>query len=212
MRLGPTSTETLRLPWVISSRTPYWRRGISPPRSELRKVWIRLRRRPAESDHRRRHPFLTTLTASCNGEVRPSTRKPPPGSSCFAIRPWGSSTFPEWSSRCSTRSGGPGRAAEDHQSTYVSVLCCTLFLQVCYRSRVRWVAVRVPFNNMVAAHLISFVARLSFLFGAFFLTIIFGPLPELGAFPPRGERSRAGCPSLRFVRPYCCSLELERFG
>lgn len=212
MRLGPTSTETLRLPWVISSRTPYWRRGISPPRSELRKVWIRLRRRPAESDHRRRHPFLTTLTASCNGEVRPSTRKPPPGSSCFAIRPWG--RLPSLNRlpgvpRGQEALGEPQRIT---QSTYVSVLCCTLFLQVCYRSRVRWVAVRVPFNNMVAAHLISFVARLSFLFGAFFLTIIFGPLPELGAFPPRGERSRAGCPSLRFVRPYCCSLELERFG
>jgi hypothetical protein len=109
----------------------------------------------------------------------------------------------------------PGRAPEDQSvHSHISVLCCTLFLQICYWSRVRWVAVRVPFHNIVVAHLISFAARLSFLFGgAFFSTIYFRHLPELGSLSPLGRAIMSGVSiaSVLFGL-YCYSLELERFG
>lgn len=106
-----------------------------------------------------------------------------------------------------------GEPQQISRSTYASILFCTLFFQVCYWSRVLWVAVRVPFNNVVA-HLISFVARLSFLFGgAFFSTIFFRHLPELGALPPLGRAILSGVSIAAVLFGlYCYSLELERFG
>ncbi len=99
-------------------------------------------------------------------------------------------------------------------STQAALLGCTLVMQACYWARLRWVAVHAPFHNIFIAHLISFVARLSFLFGgALFSAIFFRHLPELGVLPPVGQSMiKAISIGAILFGLFCYSLELERFG
>ncbi|RYG97852.1 MAG: hypothetical protein EON58_08755 [Alphaproteobacteria bacterium] len=99
-------------------------------------------------------------------------------------------------------------------STLLVILVVGLLLQASYWARMRWVTVAAPFQSVVASHLLSFVARLAFLFGGvLFSTIFFRHLPESNTLPPLGHSILQGALILLVLFGFFCySVELERLA
>ena len=99
-------------------------------------------------------------------------------------------------------------------STLLVILEVALVLQVSYWARMRWVEVRAPFRSVFVSHLLSFAARLAFLFGGvLFSTIFFRHLPESNSLPPLGQSLLQGALILLVLFGFFCySVELERLA
>ncbi|AHK05095.1 hypothetical protein At15955_52200 (plasmid) [Agrobacterium tumefaciens] len=99
-------------------------------------------------------------------------------------------------------------------STLLTILAVALLLQASYWTRMRWVEVRAPFHSIFVSHLLSFAARLAFLFGGvLFSTIFFRHLPESNTLPPLGHTVLQGALILLVLFSFFCySVELERLA
>jgi hypothetical protein len=106
---------------------------------------------------------------------------------------------------------------EQHQlklSQHIVIMTLAALLHGFYWTRLRWVSVVAPFQNVFVAHLCSFWSRVSFFFGgALFSTLFFRHLPELDALPPLG-RITFGVFEIVTVlfALFCYSQELERLA
>jgi len=107
-----------------------------------------------------------------------------------------------------------GEYQELRISTQIAILGGITLLHFCYWTRLKWIAVTPPFHSILAAHICSFVGRLSFLFsGALFSSIFFRHVPQLDMFPPFGQAlfKTLYVAGILFSF-FCYSLELERLG
>jgi hypothetical protein len=106
---------------------------------------------------------------------------------------------------------------EQHQlklSQHIAIMTFAALLHGFYWTRLRWVSVIVPFQNVFLAHLCAFWSRVSFFFGgALFSTLFFRHLPELEALPSLG-RSALGVLEITTVlfALFCYSQELDRLA
>lgn len=107
-----------------------------------------------------------------------------------------------------------GERQQIHLKSIFAILTGAVIQQACYWSRMQWVTVCAPLQSAFIAHLISFAARLSFLFGGvFFSTIFFRHLPETGSLPPVGQATLMGLSILMVLFGlFCYSAELERLA
>jgi hypothetical protein len=107
-----------------------------------------------------------------------------------------------------------GERQEIPLKSLIAILIGTIILQVCYWSRIQWVTVCSPCQSVFLAHIVSFLARLSFLFGGvLFSTIFFRHLPEVGSLPPLGQAVLTGISILMVLFGlFCYSVELERLA
>ncbi|MDO5898254.1 hypothetical protein [Agrobacterium sp. Azo12] len=107
-----------------------------------------------------------------------------------------------------------GERQELPVSTLILILVAALVLQASYWTRLRWVEVPSPFRSTFVSHLLSFAARLAFLFGGvLFSTIFFRHLPETDSLPPLGQAILHGALILLVLFGFFCySVELERFA
>ncbi|NHT77754.1 hypothetical protein G8E10_18795 [Rhizobiaceae bacterium CRRU44] len=97
---------------------------------------------------------------------------------------------------------------------HIATIGCTLLLLACYWSRLRWVRVVVPFQNILVSHLCAFFSRVSFFFGgALFSALFFRHLPELEDAPSIMQIvSGAGEVFMILFALFCYSLELDRLA
>jgi len=107
-----------------------------------------------------------------------------------------------------------GERQELPVSTLLLILAASLVLQASYWTRLRWVEVPSPFRSTLLSHMLSFAARLAFLFGGvLFSTIFFRHLPETEALPPLGQAVLHGALILLVLFGFFCySVELERLA
>ncbi|WP_246754691.1 hypothetical protein, partial [Rhizobium lusitanum] len=107
-----------------------------------------------------------------------------------------------------------GERQEIPVSSLIAVLSGTVVLQASYWARIRWVAVCPPCQSIFVAHVVSFAARLTFLFGGvFFSTIFFRHLPEASSLPPLGQAVLRGVSIVMVLFGlFCYSTELERLA
>lgn len=107
-----------------------------------------------------------------------------------------------------------GEKHELQVSQHIAIMACAALLHGFYWSRLRWVPIVAPFQNVVFAHLCSFWSRVSFFFGgALFSTLFFRHLPELDALPSFG-RFALGLFEIVTVlfALFCYSQDLERLA
>ncbi len=99
-------------------------------------------------------------------------------------------------------------------SQHITIMALAVLLHGFYWTRLKWVRVVVPFQNVLLAHLCSFWSRVSFFFGgALFSTLFFRHLPELDALPSFGL-SAVGVLEIVVVlfALFCYSQELDRLA
>lgn len=99
-------------------------------------------------------------------------------------------------------------------STALPILAAALLLQACYWTRYRCVPVWTPLRGALAAHLLLFAGRASFIFAsAIFSAIFFRHLPQLDVLPPLGQGIAKGAGLLGVLFSlYCYATEIERLG
>lgn len=70
----------------------------------------------------------------------------------------------------------------------IAMVASAAALHCLYWTRLKWVAVKPPFQNEFVAHIVLFASRVSFFFGgALFSALFFRHLPELEELPPFGQ-------------------------
>ncbi|UJW77209.1 hypothetical protein [Rhizobium sp. SL42] len=107
-----------------------------------------------------------------------------------------------------------GEKHELRLSQHVAIIACAALLHGFYWTRLRWVPVVAPCQNVVLAHLCSFCSRVSFFFGgALFSTLFFRHLPELDALPSFGRLVLGVIEILTVLFAlFCYSQDLDRLA
>jgi hypothetical protein len=97
---------------------------------------------------------------------------------------------------------------------HIATMSCAMLLHACYWTRLKWVRVVVPYQNILLSHLCAFFSRVSFFFGgALFSALFFRHLPELEDIPPVMQIvSGTGEVFMILFALFCYSLELDRLS